>query len=215
MASGPLGKAVNLAGESLVDAGDVANFGYFDKFTIAAWVNAAQPSGTLISRMTPVDEGAGYYIHLQNGRLQVNLIKRWLDDAIRVESRDPLALNQWSHVAVTYDGSRVASGIRVFINGQLVAMDVKLDHINQSFAALTEPLRIGGGQSYFRGELDDVRIYDRDLAPAEVEVLSVSQTVSAILASPQKIARRHRVLNWLAILSTIMPLRPSAPPIIN
>ncbi len=185
-AVGPLGKAVNLTGESLVDAGDIANFGYFDKFTIAAWINTAHPSGTLISRMTPVDEGAGYYIHLHNGRLQVNFIKRWLDDAIRVESREPLPLNQWCHVAVTYDGSRVASGIRAFINGQPIAMDVKLDHINQSFAALTEPLRIGGGQSNFRGDIDDVRIYDRDLEPAETELLSVSQTVSEILALPRE-----------------------------
>ena len=185
-ASGPLGKVVNLTGDNFVDAGDVANFGYFDKFTIAAWVNAAQPSGTLISRMTPVEEGAGYYVHLQNGRLQVNLIKRWLDDAIRIESRQPLPQNQWCHVAVTYDGSRVANGIRVFIDGQPIAVDVKLDHINQSFAALTEPLRIGGGHSYFRGEMDDVRIYDRDLDVPEVEMLSVPQAVSAILKIPRE-----------------------------
>lgn len=185
-ASGPLGKAVNLTGQSLVDAGDIANFGYFDKFTIAAWVNVAQPNGTLISRMTPVEEGAGYYVHLQNGRLQVNFIKRWLDDAIRVESQQALPLDQWCHVAVTYDGSRVADGIRVFIDGQPIAMDVKLDRINQSFAALTEPLRIGGGQSYFCGEMDDLRIYDRDLDPTEVELLSVPQAVSAILEMPKE-----------------------------
>ncbi len=97
--------------------------------------------------MTPVDEGAGYAVHLRDGHLQVNLVKRWLDDAIRVESHEKIPLGQWSHLAVTYDGTRQASGIKVYLNGRLLPMDVKLDRINQTFAVLTEPLRIGGGQT--------------------------------------------------------------------
>jgi hypothetical protein len=181
---GPIGKAMRWSGETIVEAGDIANFGYFDKFSIAMWVNAAQPDGTMISRMTPVEEGAGYNVHLHAGRLQVNLIKRWLDDAIRVESREPLPTHRWFHVAVTYDGSRLASGIRVYVDGRPIVMDVKLDSINQSFAAPQEPLRIGGGQSCFQGEVDDLRIYGRDLDATEVELLSVSQTVFDVLALP-------------------------------
>jgi len=182
--AGPIGKAMRWSGETILEAGDIANFGYFDKFSIAMWVNAAQPNGTMLSRMTPVEEGAGYNVHLQAGRLQVNLIKRWLDDAIRVESREPLPTHRWLHVAVTYDGSRLASGVRVYVDGQPIVMDVKLDSINQSFAAPQEPLRIGGGQSCFQGEVDDLRIYGRDLEATEVELLSVSQTVADILALP-------------------------------
>jgi hypothetical protein len=182
--AGPIGKAMSWSGETILEAGDIANFGYFDKFSIAMWVNAAQPNGTMLSRMTPVEEGAGYNVHLQAGRLQVNLIKRWLDDAIRVESREPLPTHRWLHVAVTYDGSRLASGVRVYVDGQPMVMDVKLDSINQSFAAPQEPLRIGGGQSRFQGEVDDLRIYGRELEATEVELLSVSQTVADILALP-------------------------------
>ncbi|MBL8819504.1 MAG: DUF1553 domain-containing protein [Planctomyces sp.] len=183
---GVQGSALKLTEGSLVEAGDTANFGYFDKFSISAWVKASAPNGTLISRMTPVEEGAGYYVHLRDGHIQVNLIKRWLDDAVRVESHEPIGLDQWRHIAVTYDGSRVASGIRVYLNGQPVVMDVKLDRINQSFAVATEPLRIGGGQSNFEGEVDDVRIYGRDLEASEVELLSVSQTVSQILTTAKE-----------------------------
>lgn len=188
---GVQGTALKLTEGTVVEAGDTANFGYFDKFSIAAWVKASVPNGTLISRMTPVEEGAGYYVHLRDGHIQVNLIKRWLDDAVRVESHepirlDPIGLDQWCHIAVTYDGSRVASGIRVYLNGQPIVMDVKLDRINQSFAVATEPLRIGGGQSTFEGEVDDVRIYGRDLDASEVELLSVSQTVSEILATAKQ-----------------------------
>ncbi|MBC7964886.1 MAG: DUF1553 domain-containing protein, partial [Fuerstia sp.] len=161
--------------------------------------NLTGDNGTLISRMTPVEEGAGYYVHLRDGRVQVNLIKRWLDDAIRVESQEPLATNRWCHLAVTYDGSRLADGIRVYVDGQPIAMNVKLDRLNQTFALPLEPLRIGGGQSTFNGELDDVRIYARDLAATEVELLAVPQTVSEILslsAASRNEAQRRKLTRY-------------------
>jgi len=178
---GSIGQAVQLTNGLFINAGDVADFGYFDTFSIAAWIQPTQPSGTIVSRMTPVEEGAGYCVHLQDGRLHVNLVKRWLDDSIRVESHDLLPLNQWSHIAVVYDGSRVAAGIRISVNGRPILMDVKLDRLNQTFAAKTEPLRIGNGHSSFSGSIDDVRIYDRDLSATEVGLLAVSQSVSEIL----------------------------------
>ena len=198
-AAGRLGQAIELDGGSVLNAGDTASFGYFDKFSIAAWLNTTRDSGTLISRMTPVDEGAGYYVHLRDGRLQVNLIKRWLDDAIRVESHESLPRNRWCHVAVTYDGSRLAEGICVYVDGQPIPMDVKLDRLNQTFALPTEPLRIGGGQSPFIGVLDDVRIYGRDLDATEIQLLAVPQTVSEILsllAESRDVAQRRKLTRY-------------------
>ena len=202
----PNGQAVTLRDGAFVNAGEVGNFGYFDKFSVAAWINAAGPNGTVISRMTPVEEGAGYYVHLQNGRLQVNLVKRWLDDAIRVESHDPVPLNQWCHIAVVYDGSRVAAGIKVYLDGRLVPMDVKLDRINQTFAATTEPVRIGSGQSSFVGSVDAVRLYNRDLSSAEAGILSVSLTVSEILTvaeNARNAGQRNKLTQYF--LNTLAP----------
>ncbi len=194
-----LGQAAQLDGRSLVNVGDTANFGYFDKFTIAAWVRATSGNGTLVSRMTAVEQGAGYYVHLSDGRIQVNLINRWLDDAIRVESRDALPLYEWHHLAVTYDGSRVAAGIKVFVDGRPIPMEVRLDRINQTFALPREPLRIGGGQSHFSGAIDDVRIYGRDLSTAEVQLLAESQSVSEILAlsaQSRSVAQRNKLSEY-------------------
>ncbi len=198
-AAGRLGQAIDFDGVWILNAGDTASFGYFDRFSIAAWVNATADNGTLISRMTPVEEGAGYSVHLRDGRVQVNLIKRWLDDAIRVESHEPLPRDRWCHLAVTYDGSRLADGIRVYVDGQPIPMDVKLDRLNQTFAMATEPLRIGGGQSPFVGALDDVRIYGRDLASTEVQLLAVPQTVSEILSLPAEsrdVAQRLKLTRY-------------------
>ena len=179
------GQAVMLDGSGVINAGDTAGFGYFDRFTLAAWVRPEASSGTLISRMVPVEHGEGYYVHLQEGRVQVNLVKRWLDDSIRVESQAVIPTGQWSHLAVVYDGSRLAAGIRLYINGTEVPLEVRLDRLNQTFAVKPEPLRLGGGQSPFRGAIADVRIFGRDLSSSEARLLSVAETVAAISRIPE------------------------------
>ena len=174
------GEAVAFDGTAHIDGGDVAEFGYFNRFSISAWMRPTGPTGTIVSRMVPVEHGAGYAVHLEDGYLQVNLVKRWLDDSIRVQTSARLDLGEWRHLCVTYDGSRVARGIKVYLDGEPVALDVKLDGINQSFAT-TEPLRIGGGQNEFVGEIDEVRIYQRVLSPGEVAIVAVPESISEIL----------------------------------
>src|SRR5262249_39138713 len=125
-----------------------------------------------------------------NGKLQLNLVKRWLDDALRVESADPVAAGKWHHIAATYDGSRVADGVRVYVDGGNQKLTVLLDDLNQSFER-KEALRIGGGgglQARLRGLIDEVRIYSTALSSKAVRILATSQTLDEILAD--RIAER-------------------------
>ncbi|MFM7869866.1 MAG: LamG-like jellyroll fold domain-containing protein, partial [Planctomycetaceae bacterium] len=79
-----------------------------------------------------------------------------------------------------YDGSRLAAGIRLYVNGVEFPLVVRLDRLNQTFAVKAEPFRIGGGHSRFRGAVSDVRIYGRDLSLEEVQLLAVSESVAEI-----------------------------------
>ena len=67
--------------------------------------------------MSDEPQGDGYSVVLDRGKIQVNLVKRWLDDAIRVATKATVAADRWTHVAVTYDGSRVADGVQVYLDG--------------------------------------------------------------------------------------------------
>ena len=110
--------------------------------------------------MTDEAEGDGYYLRLSRGRLQAHLVKRWLDDAIRVETVAALLPDRWSHVAMVYDGSRRASGVALYLDGVRQKLKVDLDLLNQSFST-NEPLRIGGGfgpGGRFVGRIDEVRV---------------------------------------------------------
>jgi hypothetical protein len=184
---GPDGReaAVVLDGQRYLDAGDVGKFGFFDKFTVAAWVRPeAGGGGSIVSRMADTDRAEGYNVAVEGGKVHVHLVKRWLDDAIRVETVDPVASDRWHHVALTYDGSRVAAGIKVYIDGKAAPLKVNLDDLNQSFVT-NQPLRIGGGggpPGRFRGAIADVRIYDRVMPAEDVGILANVDTIAAIVA---------------------------------
>jgi hypothetical protein len=76
-----------------------------------------------------------------------------------------LTVNNWSHIAMTYDGA----ALRVYQNGALVhTVNMTGNIINGA-----GPLRIGGNASwaneFFNGMIDDVRVYNRALTLAEIQ----------------------------------------------
>jgi hypothetical protein len=184
---GRLGEAADFDGKRYLDAGDVAAFGYYDKFSIAAWVRPGRGlHGTLLSRMTDDARAAGYSIRLDKGHVHVDLVVRWLDDAIRVHTARSLPPEQWCHVVVTYDGSRVAAGIKVYLDGRPEKLVVDLDDLNQNFRS-KQPLRLGAGHGpagRFQGSLDDVRIYRGVLSPEDAAILATPDDIPSLVATP-------------------------------
>ena len=191
---GHRGQAAAFDGKRFVDCGDVGSFGFLDKFTLAAWI---QPHGTnggaIISRMVEQDadsgfasDSEGYSVHLKGGRIAVYLTKRWLDDALRVETEATLTPDQWQHVTVTYDGSRLAAGVKVFVNGVPQKTRVLLDELNQTFAT-KQPLRVGAGggpANRFHGAIADVRVYGRALTAEEASVVATAEPLGELAAKP-------------------------------
>ena len=112
------GQRVSTASVSSISATS-ANFGFYDKFTLAAWIYPATASGAIVARAAMVSEGRRLRaVPVKTARLQVNLVQRWLDDCLRVETERVLEPNQWHHVAMTYDGSRLADGIQIYVDGE-------------------------------------------------------------------------------------------------
>jgi hypothetical protein len=161
--------AERLDGKQHVNLGDTAAFGFLDKFTLAAWVKAESPDGVIIARAEVDDpEPKGYGLYLTNGKLQLNLVQRWLDDALRVETERALEPGRWYHVAVTYDASRLAAGTAIYIDGERQKLNVIVDELNQDFR-LKQPLRIGAN---LRGEIRGAHVYDSALPPRTVAMLA-------------------------------------------
>ena len=186
---GKVGQAASFDGKRFLDAGDVAPFSFTEKFTLAAWIYPTSPDGAIITRTkASTTEIKGYGLYLKDGKIQLNLVTRWLDDATRVETADDLKPNRWYHVTATNDGSRLAEGMAVYVNGEPWKLTHVLDELNQPFG-VKAPLRIGsaaGPGPRFQGHIDDVRVYDRALMPSEVAVVAASKSVSKIAAKKRK-----------------------------
>jgi hypothetical protein len=109
---------------------------------------------------------------------------RWLDDALRVETVDVVKPGHWQHIFFTYDGSRKASGIQVYLDGRPARMKINLDDLNQNFVG-DEPLRIGSGggpTNRFHGAIDEVRVYDHVVPADDVAALAEVLPINAIVA---------------------------------
>ena len=75
-----------------------------------------------------------------------------------------LPAQTWTHLAATYDGATLL----LYVNGAQVASRSMTD----TLASSTNALQIGGDAAfgqYFNGTIDEVRIYNRALAPAEIQ----------------------------------------------
>ena len=197
-APGRDGMAAALDGTRFINCGDVGDFGFFDKFTLAAWIKPhGSEGGAIVSRMVEAaadsafaSDSEGYRVHLKDGRVQLHLTKRWLDDALRVETEAALPPDRWQHVAVVYDGSRLASGVKIFVNGQPQKLRVLFDQLNQTFQT-KQPLRIGAGggpANRFHGLVSDVRVYGRMLSAEEIGIVGTTAdtTKLAAIPSPQR-----------------------------
>jgi hypothetical protein len=197
-----------LDGKNFVDLGNVANFGFYDKFTLSAWINPTAPTGAIVTRTEDIDQGDGYGLYLKSGKVAAVMVRRWLDDGARLETESSVPLNRWSHVILTYDGSRMTDGIKIYINGVSQKLKVDLDVLNQTFTT-KEPLRIGAGggpENRFHGSVDEVRVYKAALTPLQAAVLATRDSITSIAAiAPAKRSRAQADKIRLLFLDQIAP----------
>lgn len=202
---GKIGNAVRFDGQTWFEIPSVAQFDIDDRFSISGWVNAECDQCTIWSRMTDVPKGRGIGLHIEEGKLFVALTNVWADDATRFVAVQPFTKGRWTHLAMTYTGSKMAEGWKLYVDGKPVEVKVLQDTLYRPFrnagSKFTAPFRIGAGNGpggRFRGLIDHVQIYSRVLRPEEVESLAVGETLNRLAAKPAatRSAAEKRQLDW-------------------
>ena len=184
---GKLGQAAEFDGKSFVDGGPGFKFNYKDPFTFSAWIYPASPNGAILSKVQPFSKGAGHGLYLREGKVFLYVTNRWTDISLRLQTEEPLPMNQWSHVLVTYNGKRYAKYVHLYINSEEAAKDILFDELTYPLST-DEPFRIGagGGESHFQGRIDDVRVYNRALSAEEASTMPLPGTISQIARIPAR-----------------------------
>jgi Concanavalin A-like lectin/glucanases superfamily len=132
--------------------------------TLEAWVKPSALGSTW--RTIVVKEQSdqlAYALYAGNGSGYVsgNLFTG-RDNALATPTK--LATGRWTHLAVTWDGRTVV----LYIDGKAVVTAP----LSGTMPASSRPLRFGGNTvwpEWFKGQLDEIRIYNRALTAAEVK----------------------------------------------
>ncbi len=175
LVEGVAGQALRLAGSTYVDSGETGKFDSADRFSVAAWFRpAAASAGAVLSKMDDANAFRGYDVLVIDGKVECHFVHHWPDNAFKVVTQEPLALNEWHHVAVTYDGTRQASGLQLFIDGQLQQVEIANNNRLAGTLLTDKPFRIGQRQASvpFHGLIDEVQVFSLALLPSEVAQLA-------------------------------------------
>ena len=179
-ANGDTASATGIIGGGLVfdGNGDWVDCGTWNpsvgtgQFTVMFWANWGGSTGTWQGFMGKRDDwGAaammwGISCHAaNNGRVQIESDGSWPwfgDEAPRI-----LPVGQWSHVAVTFDGSLA----EVYINGERTSDPQGFVPNGFTSAHMVLGATGQGGDDPYKGVLDDVRIYNYVLTPVQIATL--------------------------------------------
>jgi hypothetical protein len=174
LVQGRVGKALRLSGENNVTL-SLGNFDRFDPFSVALWIKTPdlKDRAVILHRsMSWTDAGSrGYQLLIEDGKLSVGLIHFWPGNAIGIKAREPLAVNEWTHVAFAYDGSSRARGLTLYVNGKQAAVDVVRDHLTKTITGGgNDQITIGQrfrDRGFKNGLVDEIKIFDREISPIE------------------------------------------------
>ncbi len=188
--------------------GKVASFNgnscYFDfgklpvdnAVTIAGWVKPNvfdRNFGALVSL------GHAFAFRLTSGGNLLFTIPQIADIS---SGHQPLILNEWQHVAVSF---KEKVGITFYINGQ------KINFIEEgNFQNVIKELKIGTNlwNDFFRGQMDDLVIWNRILSDAEIQQVYNGQEeyLSGILKKKQSSKNSVLFLTGILFLAVIIIL---------
>ena len=105
---------------------------------------------------------------------------------LSVVTRGTFPRDEWLHVFFTYDGSRSGAGIKIYVNGQSVPTETKVDSLGDKDTIRTDAAMHVGRRDDFNPmretRYQDVRFYRRALASAEVARLPFEEIASGIVA---------------------------------
>jgi PKD repeat protein len=187
--SGRYGRALQFDGTNdWVTVNDSASLDLTTGMTLEAWVYpTATPINWQVIIMKERSGGSAYYL-AANSNTNQPASAVYIGGERTVMGGSRVAANTWTHLAATYNGQTQ----RLYVNGSQVA---QRSQTGQTLVS-TNVLRIGGNSiwgEFFRGRIDEVRIYNRALTATEIQsdrttALPTPAATTQLVASTQTMA---------------------------
>ncbi|MFY0598181.1 MAG: DUF1553 domain-containing protein [Cyclobacteriaceae bacterium] len=198
--NGYKGKSLKIDGDAWLDLKPVGTYKRNQAFSIGLWVNIPDSlkEGVIFhkNKGSRLHSYKGYHLYYKDKKLEMLLAHTWPDNSIEKHSVAEIPTNEWAQITMTYDGSSKADGLKIYVNGKEIQMEVKNDNLYKDiifdnyedviYAKPIEPgLKIGGrwrGFGIKDAMVDDLVVYSRELTSIEVMQLGNAMGASEILA---------------------------------
>jgi len=182
MLSGHFAQALSFSGSSssYFQINDLTSLGISNRsFSISLWIQPVSPSGVLV-HVSSNSSGLGWCLPFigfaTNGSIVAQILNS--NGVISVlGSFTPVSTSTWSHIVQTWSST---NGLRLYIDNILVASSFSLA-TTYTASALSNYLTLGnslnggtcdqgqiGSFTPYQGDMDDFRVYSRELNAADV-----------------------------------------------
>lgn len=173
IAPGQTGNGVKANGD---DALSIPHFGITNSevpCSISLWLKPgeAYPRAVIFANSTSADVPySGYELLIEDGHLIWSLARELPGCAASISTIAKIPIGEWTHITVSNDGSRRATGLRIFLNGKPAETTTVCDNLTRDFvsggsigfAARMRDVGLRGGM------IDSIAIHLRAISPLEV-----------------------------------------------
>ena len=197
LAPGKSGNAILADGDSLTTLPSLGIAHADQPFSFSFWLKPAEnhERAVVFSNTSSFDVPfSGYDLLLEKGHVTWSLARERPGCAASVNSTATIPVNEWTHITVTNDGSRRASGLSIFLNGKRAETTVLHDNLTRDF-------HIGRGLNFMGrgrdigmkgGMVDEVHIHRRAISEMEVASIFTGQSIDQIEATAEQRKEYHQ-----------------------
>ena len=175
-ASGKFGNGGSFDGTSdYVSLGNTASVSGATGITISSWIYTnSNPDETIIGRaLASAGATRGYRLYTDfSGTIFFTITTTGTGTSSNASWNTGITLSQssWQHIVTSYDGPSATA--RIFVNGALQATNTALTTGSMADGADIATIGASNDGNYsVNGKVDDLRLYNRALSPAEVAKL--------------------------------------------
>lgn len=192
---GVKGKAVEIYDTIGFAAEGVGRYDRLDEFSLDLWTKLRTDKPYKEASILYNGSGRdGYDLFLENNHLRFDMKHTYPYNMLSVRTLEPLPQGKWLHIAMTYDGSSRASGVKLFVNGEQVATEIYRDRLTRSslprgghsLLGSYQGLAFGtrhGQEEFSHGAVDEIRVFKKELNPLEVRYLHDPASLASVSAS--------------------------------
>ena len=147
--TGKINNALSFDGvNDYVTTADTPDFERTNSFSASAWIKLAPTTleNVILSKEDASPSYTGWAFYVEPGSVRVFLINKWDSPSNRIVKNSAIQVddNVWHHVAFTYNGTSLGSGVNIYIDGNLSNGAVTYNNLSGSILN-NVPLNIGQG----------------------------------------------------------------------